>query len=311
MGRTLEVDYLLTVPDCLGALAVGDAANKLVGDVNQDQDAELAPGVTPALGQLGSDAGEGTRHGTGIVSPRLTGHQAGVAGGSRRADTVPAMSWRRPDKRRVRAIRDRLREMYEQPVNEPHGHPIAELIKTVLSQHTNDRNRDRAFAALRERFPLWEEVRDAPVEAVEEAIRPGGLAKQKAPRIQAILEQLGEHPSLDWTKTAPPAESMAYLDSLPGVGRKTAACVLMFSWGIPEIPVDVHVHRVGGRLGLFPARASFERAHDEMQAVVDPADAYELHMNLIRHGRQVCRPKPRCGECELRRMCPWYRAGRK
>jgi endonuclease III len=221
------------------------------------------------------------------------------------------MEWRRPDKRRVRAVRDRLREIYGQPVNEPHGQPIAELIKTVLSQHTNDRNRDRAFAALRERFPLWEEVRDAPVGAVEEAIRSGGLAKQKAPRIQAILGQLGEHPSLDWTKTAPPAESMAYLDSLPGVGRKTAACVLMFSWGIPEIPVDVHVHRVGGRLGFFPAKASFERAHDEMQAIVDPADAYELHMNVIRHGREICRPKPRCGECELRRMCPWYRAGRK
>ncbi len=221
------------------------------------------------------------------------------------------MDWKRPPKRRVRAIRDRLREMYGQPVNEPHGHPIAELIKTVLSQHTNDRNRDRAFAALRERFPLWEEVRDAPVNEVEEAIRPGGLGKQKAPRIQAILEQLGEDPSLDWTKTAPAAESMAYLDSLPGVGRKTAACVLMFSWGIPEIPVDVHVHRVGGRLGFFPEKASFERAHDEMQAIVDPADAYELHMNVIRHGREVCRPKPRCGECELRRMCPWYRAGRK
>jgi endonuclease-3 len=221
------------------------------------------------------------------------------------------MEWKRPSKRRVVAIRDRLREMYGQPVNEPHGHPIAELIKTVLSQHTNDRNRDRAFAALRERFPEWEEVRDAPVSEVEEAIRPGGLGKQKAPRIQAILEQLGEHPNLDWTKTAPPAESMAYLDSLPGVGRKTAACVLMFSWGIPEIPVDVHVHRVGGRLGFFPGKTSFERAHDEMQAIVDPADAYELHMSLIRHGREVCRPKPRCGECELRRMCPWYRAGRK
>jgi endonuclease-3 len=221
------------------------------------------------------------------------------------------MDWTRPPKRRIRAIRDRLREMYGQPVNEPHEHPIAELIKTVLSQHTNDRNRDRAFAALRERFPFWEEVRDAPVGEVEEAIRPGGLSKQKAPRIQAILEQLGDPPDLDWTEKAPPGESMAYLDSLPGVGRKTAACVLMFTWGIPEIPVDVHVHRVAGRLGFFPEKATFERAHDEMQALVDPEDAYELHMNLIYHGRQVCRPKPRCGECELRRMCPWYRAGRK
>jgi endonuclease-3 len=215
--------------------------------------------------------------------------------------------WRRPDKRRVRAIRDRLREMYGTPVNHPHRRPIDELIKTVLSQHTNDRNRDRAFAALRERFPAWGEVRDAPVKEVEDAIRPGGLAQQKAPRIQAILEQLGPEPDLGWTETAPREESLDYLLALPGVGRKTAACVLIFTWGIPEIPVDVHIYRVGGRLGLFPAKASFERAHDEMLAVVPPADAYELHVNLIRHGRTLCRPKPRCGECELRRMCPWYR----
>jgi endonuclease III len=217
------------------------------------------------------------------------------------------MTWTRPRKQRVGAIRDRLREMYGQPVNEPHGQPIAELIKTVLSQHTNDRNRDRSFAQLRQRYPTWEQVRDAPVEELEETIRPGGLARQKAPRIQAILERLGDPPDLDWAETAPREESLEFLLSLPGVGRKTAACVLIFTWDIPEIPVDVHIHRVGGRLGLFPPKASFERAHDEMLAVVDPADAYELHMNLIRHGREVCRPKPRCGECALRRMCPWYR----
>src|ERR1044072_4274500 len=166
--------------------------------------------------------------------------------------------------------------MYGQPVGEPHGPPIAELVKTVLSQHTNDRNRDRAFAALRERFPYWEEVRDAPVEQIEEAIRPGGLAQQKAPRIQAILEPLGDPPDLDWTRTAPRDESLEFLLDLPGVGRKTAACVLIFTWGIPEIPVDVHVHRVGGRLGLFPAKASFERAHDEMLAIVQPKGAPQL-----------------------------------
>ncbi len=202
--------------------------------------------------------------------------------------------------------------MYGKPVSDPHRKPIEELIRTVLSQHTNDRNRDRAFAQLLEGFPTWEAVRDAPVTEVEEAIRPGGLAKQKAPRIQTILERLGDPPDLDWT--APPTpreESLAFLLSLPGVGRKTAACVLIFTWGIPEIPVDVHIYRVGGRLGLFHPGASFERAHDEMLALVDPEDAYELHMNLIRHGREVCRPKPRCGECELRRMCPWYRAERR
>jgi endonuclease III len=197
--------------------------------------------------------------------------------------------------------------MYGRPVDRPHGEPVGELVRTVLSQHTNDRNRDRAFSALRERFPSWEEVRDAPVGEVEEAIRCGGLGKQKAPRIQAILGRLGEPPDLDWTRDAPREESLRFLLSLPGVGRKTAACVLIFSWGIPEIPVDVHIHRVGGRLGLFPEGASLHLAHDEMLAIVDPADAYELHMNLIRHGREVCRPKPRCGECALRRMCPWYR----
>ena len=196
------------------------------------------------------------------------------------------------------------------PEEAPHGDPVGELIKTVLSQHTNDRNRDVAFAALRQRFPAWEEVREAPVAEVEEAIRPGGLAKQKAPRIQAILEQIGDPPRLDWLERAPREESLEFLLGLPGVGRKTAACVLIFTWGIPEIPVDVHVHRVGGRLGLFPPKASFERAHDEMLAIVPPEDAHEFHVNLIRHGRTVCRPKPRCGECALRRMCPWYRENR-
>jgi endonuclease-3 len=104
---------------------------------------------------------------------------------------------------------------------------------------------------------------------------------------------------------------MEFLLDLPGVGRKTAACVLIFTWGIPEIPVDVHIHRVGGRLGLFPEGAPFEKAHDEMLAIVAPEDAHELHVNLIRHGRETCRPKPRCGDCELRRMCPWYRAALK
>jgi endonuclease-3 len=221
------------------------------------------------------------------------------------------MAWKRPDRRRVRAIRDRLREVYGRPVNHPHGHPIAELVRTVLSQHTSDSNRDRAYATLRERFPTWEEVRDAPVGEVEEAIRAGGLGRQKAPRIQAIIECLGDPPDLDWTERASREESLEFLLELPGVGRKTAACVLIFTWGIPEIPVDVHIHRVGGRLGLFPEGSSLEKAHDEMMAIVDPGDAYELHTNLIRHGRAVCRPKPRCGECALRRMCPWYRAALK
>jgi endonuclease-3 len=203
--------------------------------------------------------------------------------------------------------------MYGRPRQEPggHGHPIAELVRTVLSQNTNDRNRDVAFGRLRERFPTWEEVRDAPLGEVADAIRPGGLADTKAPRIQDILRSLtaSDHGlDLDWLADAPRDEALEFLTELPGVGRKTAACVLIFALGRPEIPVDVHVYRVGGRLGLFPAKASFEAAHDEMLAIVDPKDAYELHINLIEHGRAICRPTPRCPECALRRMCPYWRA---
>jgi endonuclease-3 len=219
-------------------------------------------------------------------------------------------AWKRPRRARVRAIRDRLRELYGRPRSRPHGQPIDELVRTILSQNTSDANRDRAYQRLVERFPSWEAVRYAPLEELEDAIRPGGLSRQKAPRIKAILESLGDELDLDWLETAPREEAMAYLTSLPGVGRKTAACVLIFTWGIPEIPVDVHVHRVGGRLGLFRENAGFAEAHDEMLAVTDPDDAYELHMNLIRHGREVCRPKPRCEQCGLARMCPWYRRNR-
>ena len=216
-------------------------------------------------------------------------------------------SWKRPERRRLRAVRDRLRAEYGRPVLEAHNAPIDELVLTVLSQNTNDRNRDVAFGRLTERFPSWEAVRDAPVEEVEEAIRPGGLYKQKAPRIQTVLRELGEEIDLRWLETAPREEALAYLTALPGVGRKTAACVQIFTWGRPEIPVDVHVHRVGGRLGLFRPNAPFEEAHDEMLAITDPEDAYEFHINLITHGRRVCRPQPRCWECGLRRMCVWYR----
>lgn len=219
-------------------------------------------------------------------------------------------SWRRPSKRRVRAIRDRLRELYGRKVNHPHGHPIAELVRTILSQNTNDTNRDIAYDRLRDRFPTWEEVRDAPLDAVAEAIRPGGLAPTKAPRIQAALREIGDPPDLDWLAGAPRDEAIGYLIALPGVGRKTAACVMIFALGRPEIPVDTHVYRVGGRLGLFRPNASFTEAHDEMLRITDPADAYELHMNLIEHGRRVCRPRPRCNECALARMCRYYREGR-
>jgi endonuclease III len=225
----------------------------------------------------------------------------------------------------VLAIRDRLREMYGRPTHEPHSEPVHELVLTMLSQNTSDTNRDVAYAGLRARFSSWEEVRDAPTEEVEEAIRKGGLAPTKAPRIQAVLREIsrlnnaGTSPSaqsgdpidLDWLRDAPREAALEYLTALPGVGRKTAACVLLFAFGRPEIPVDTHVMRVGGRLALFRPGASFEEAHDEMLAITPPEDAYEFHMNLIAHGRQLCRPaQPRCDECALRRMCPYARGRR-
>lgn len=216
-------------------------------------------------------------------------------------------AWRRPARARVLAIRDRLREIHGIPTNTPHGHPIAELVRTVLSQNTNDRNRDVAFMRMRSRFESWEQVRDAPVDELIEALRPGGLALTKAPRIQQILRQLDPQPDLDWLESANREEAIEFLTALPGVGRKTAACVLIFSFDLPEIPVDTHVHRVGGRLGLFKETASFEEAHDEMLAITPPSDAYEFHVNLIRHGRTFCRPNPRCVDCDLARMCPWRR----
>ena len=219
-------------------------------------------------------------------------------------------AWKRPDRRRLRAVRDRLRAAYGRPLAREHRAPIDELVLTVLSQNTNDRNRDVAYARLRERFATWNEVRDADVAEVEEAIRPGGLAPTKAVRIQEILRALGDD-DLGWLATAPLDEARSYLCSLPGVGRKTAACVLLFSYGRPDIPVDTHVYRVGTRLGLFRPGASFNEAHDELLRLADPDDAYEIHVSLIRHGRRTCTARaPRCRECPLLSLCPYGRARR-
>ena len=190
------------------------------------------------------------------------------------------------------------------PVQPPHGDPLAELILTVLSQSTNDRNRDVAFLRLRERFPIWEAVRDAPLEEVEEAIRPGGISKVKSARIQAILRAIGD--PLTWLAARRAGRrSRAYLCALPGVGRKTAACVLLFSFGLRDVPVDTHVSRVGTRLGLLRPKAPFPELHDAMVALTPPGAELEMHINVLRHGRRTCHAqRPACDRCELARMCP-------
>jgi endonuclease-3 len=212
----------------------------------------------------------------------------------------------------VLRVRDRLRAVYGVPLMAPHGHPIAELVLTVLSQSTNDRNRDVAFLRLRTRFPSWEAVRDAPVAEVEEAIRPGGISKVKSVRIQEILRAISADPrdpghelSLDWLPRPPLAEARDYLVALPGVGRKTAACVLLFAYGLREVPVDTHVSRVGARLQLLQDGAPFERLHDQMLALTPPGQELQLHVNLLRHGRRTCHARsPECSACALARMCP-------
>jgi endonuclease III len=221
---------------------------------------------------------------------------------------------------RVARIRERLRAEYGTPSLPPHHAPLDELVLTVLSQSTNDRNRDVAYLRLRARFagggPVgvegaapaavsWEAVRDAPVEEVEEAIRPGGISKVKSVRIQAILEAIGDPLELGHLADMPVAQAQAELTALPGVGRKTAACVLLFSFGARDVPVDTHVSRVGQRLALLPEKASFDALHDLMLELTPRGAELELHVNLLRHGRRTCHAqRPACERCVLRRSCP-------
>jgi endonuclease-3 len=212
----------------------------------------------------------------------------------------------------VRAIRDRLRSYYGRPRNLPHRAPLDELVLTILSQNTNDRNRDIAYARLRARFPSWAAVAAAPVGELEQAIRPGGISRVKSERIKRILHAIERQRgglALDWLEQAPRAQALEFLEALPGVGRKTAACVLLFSYDRPELPVDTHVYRVATRLGLLRPKASFREAHETLLALTDPEDIYELHVNLIRHGRRLCKPqRPICESCPLLRVCPHGRA---
>lgn len=202
----------------------------------------------------------------------------------------------------------RLAPVYGRPVARPHGDPLAELVLTILSQNTSDTNSGRAFIQLLRRYSSWAAIADAPEEDVIEAIRAGGLAQQKAPRIQAALRAVEER-SPDWDltflKEMPLEEARAWLRSLPGVGPKTAACVLLFALEMPAMPVDTHVERVSKRLGLIPAKMNAEKAHVALEAMVDPADYYPFHMLMIKHGRRTCTARnPACNRCPLAPDCP-------
>lgn len=227
-------------------------------------------------------------------------------------ETIARADWRRPRADRVRRIRERLRDLYGVPAAPPHGDPLAELVLTVLSQSTNDRNRDIAYLRLRRMVGGWDAVAAAPVAVIEQAIRPGGISKVKSQRIHDILQAIeatnergGEPLDLTWMRNAPVTEGRDFLCALPGVGRKTAACVLLFAYGLRDVPVDTHVSRVGMRLHLLRPGAPFAELHDAMLAITPPGAEQELHINALRHGRRTCHSlRPDCSGCALRLMCP-------
>ncbi|MGE5248926.1 MAG: endonuclease III domain-containing protein [Bacteroidota bacterium] len=209
--------------------------------------------------------------------------------------------------RRARQVHRRLLQAFGEPVWRDPLPPVDELVSTILSQNTNDLNRDRAFRLLRARFPSWEQVRDAPPEQVIEAIRPAGLANQKGPRIQQVLRSITEERgSLDLSFLAglPLEEARSWLMRFKGVGPKTAAIVLCFSLNEPAFPVDTHIYRVTGRIGLRPQRLTVEQAHPYLEALFPPEAYYAAHLNLIRLGREICAArKPNCPVCPIIDLC--------
>jgi endonuclease-3 len=211
---------------------------------------------------------------------------------------------------RAQEVHHRLRERYGEPTWRLSLPILDELISTILSQNTNDVNRDRAFVQLKANFDNWEEVRDTDAKVVIEAIRTAGLANRKGPRIQHILRQItAERGSLnlDFLKNKSPEEAMNWLTQFNGVGPKTASIVLLFSLGKPAFPVDTHIQRVTGRIGLRPEKMSNEQAHRHLGDLF-PAEFYKAaHLNIIRLGREVCHPRnPECGACVLQSICDYY-----
>jgi len=211
---------------------------------------------------------------------------------------------------RALQIHERLIEMYGERQWRPHMDPISELVSTILSQNTNDVNRDRAFQRLQDRFPSWEAVRDAEVTAVKEAIQVAGLANHKGPAIVRALKYITQERGeleLDFLRDLSVDEAKAWLTEIKGVGPKTAAIVLLFALGLPAFPVDTHVHRVTKRLGLIERSVSRERAHEILEAAMPAETYYAFHLNLIRHGREVCAARnPHCEQCDLQDVCDYY-----
>jgi endonuclease-3 len=219
-----------------------------------------------------------------------------------------------------RRRRRRLADVVLERLGERYGHPrrtgarldaLSEVVLTILAQNTADTNSFRAFSALRERYHSWDDVLAAPTDELVNVIRPGGLGPTKGPRIQHVLAEIHDATRGTWDlsflATMPLLEARTWLTDLPGIGRKTAAIVLLFSFGRPALPIDTHVQRVATRLGMLPAKTPLERAHDLLEEVLEPDEVYPFHVELIRHGRDTCRaPRPICGLCPLTDVCAYY-----
>jgi endonuclease III len=218
-----------------------------------------------------------------------------------------------PDPRHIAAVQRLLRASQGPFVAKPRLPIVDEVVATVLSQHTSDHNSERAFAQLKAAFPDWEQVLAAAAGALADVIRCGGIADQKARRIQQILAAIrAREGRIDLSRLHDLSDGAVeeYLISLPGVGPKTAACVLVFSMGRAAFPVDTHVHRVATRLGWIPAQITAAQAYRVLGPAVPPDIRYDLHLALIAHGRAVCQAqRPRCGACVLRAECAYDRAG--
>ncbi|MBD3234686.1 MAG: endonuclease III [candidate division Zixibacteria bacterium] len=201
-----------------------------------------------------------------------------------------------------------LKKKFGNKVLRPHGDPVGELVRTILSQNTSDVNRDQAYRRLRMKFPRWEDLLNARVTSIQAAIKSGGLAAIKAPRIKKILKEIDEENEridLSGLKRKTVSRGMKYLMSFNGVGEKTAACVLLFSFGKKVFPVDTHIYRVAQRLNLIPENCGREKAFEILNDMVPEKYFYRLHLNLIELGRKVCKPKkPKCVECTLNKLCP-------
>lgn len=207
-------------------------------------------------------------------------------------------------------IHQLLVERYGHPTWRPHLSPVGELVSTILSQNTNDVNRDIAYDALRAKYPTWEEVRDADENELMRVIKTAGLANQKGPAIQNSLKKITSQRGkieLDFLRSFSSEQAMDWLTRLKGVGPKTAAIVLLFSLDMPAFPVDTHVYRVTGRLGIRPQKMSANKAHTDLAEHFDPDTYYPVHLNIIRLGREVCKArKPLCQECPLSGICEYY-----